>query len=197
MSHSLIVLNSQPAGLEKSLSALRPLLERDDVKHRRVGVWVSDIGLINQIVILLAAPGDIGPEPLTAAIAADPALQSHTVGVEKVALDVFEPYDPLAAGAVFEFRDYRFKPGLADHFVSLLKQNIHLRLKYSPILGWFRPSEGDRERIVSFWPFPSLDARTAARAASRDDAGWLAYVDKVIPLLREQRNWILVPAYRS
>lgn len=197
MTHRLIALSAQPAGLGEALAALKPLLERPGVVDRVVGVWVSEIGLLNQIVILFTAGDEPGQQSLEAAIAADPVLQLQIVGLESTAIKVHQPYNPLEVGAVFEYRDYRFKPGLTDRFVALLTENIHIRLKYSPILGWFRPSEGDRERIVSFWPFPSLDERMSARARSRQDPGWLAYVDQVMPLVREQRNWIMVPAYRT
>lgn len=195
MGHRLIVLSSQPASLAEALAGLKPLVDADGVRERLVGVWRSEIGLLNQIVILLTAADETAPEPLLSAITSDLALLPYTVGVESVAIEAFQPYSPLETGDFFEFRDYRFKPGMADRFVALLKENIHLRVQYSPILGWFRPSEGDRDRIVSFWPFSSLDARTSSRALSREDKAWLAYIDLVMPLLREQRNWIMVPAY--
>jgi hypothetical protein len=97
---------------------------------------------------------------------------------------------------IVEQRIYTFHPGrLASFFELYEAEGRTLHTKYlPPPLGYFVSDSGLLNQVVSLWPYASHDERTRRRAALFEDPLWLAYVDKVRPLMSTQESRIFKPA---
>ena len=62
------------------------------------------------------------------------------------------------------------------------------------MIGYFSSEIGELNLIVHLWGYESLDERARRRAELLAHPGWQAYTAKVRPLIRSQKNRILVPA---
>lgn len=97
---------------------------------------------------------------------------------------------------IIEHRTYTLYPGKAKRYLELCQfEGLPIQLKYLPRpLGYFVSELGALNQIVHMWGYASLDERQSLRAEMRRDEAWLAYVDKILPLIQTQESKILIPA---
>jgi hypothetical protein len=74
-------------------------------------------------------------------------------------------------GPVYEIRTYGFKPGGVQPTQDLWEQAVPLREKISPCVGAMVALDGV-PRFTNIWAYPSLDARSKARADAVAQGIW-------------------------
>lgn len=96
---------------------------------------------------------------------------------------------------IVEERDYRLKPGKLAEFVNTYEeQGLPLQLEMlGTFLGYFTTDVGELNHVVALWAYESLDDRLRRRDNMMGDPRWLAYLDRVTPLLDVQQTRFLRP----
>ena len=111
---------------------------------------------------------------------------------------VIAPVAPQASGNIYEWRNYRAKPGgSARQWLDLFTGALVHREKYPKIVGLWQTEAGQPNELCHLWAYPDLNARTAARAAALADPGWQAFIGQSTSLLEEMHSTILLPAPHS
>ncbi len=141
------------------------------------GAWFSDIGQLNEVYLLRGydEAGEMLAERERLARAENPfGCAEHLVGYE---VESYRPLDFMGAitpgefGPVYEIRTYAMKlnglvPTMEKWQAALPKRN-----EYSPCtIAMYGIDRAPR--LTQIWPYPSLEARSAARGQSVADGNW-------------------------
>jgi len=110
---------------------------------------------------------------------------------------VIAPVAPASTGNIYEFRNYRTRPGAAKQWLDLFTGSLKVREKYSKIVGLWATDAGQPNEVCHIWAYSDLNARAAARAASAKDPGWQAFLKSSTGLLDEMHSTIMLPAAHS
>jgi len=141
------------------------------------GAWAADIGALNEIHVLrgfdnLAALAQERERALRSddpfgcvALLAGLSMDSH------VGLDFLPGIETGARGPIYEIRCYRMKPNGLVPTLEKWKAAVPERAAYSPLAVAMYSLDGE-PRLTQIWPYPSLEARTRARAQSVADGKW-------------------------
>jgi NIPSNAP len=156
------------AGLSKSLTTDPDLL----------ACWYSDIGAVNQVLIIRnVANATATIDSRTAALASsDPfGVGEIIVGMAMdiyTSLDFVAPMQPGAYGPVYEVRTYELKPGGVAQTVEAWRKAAPARMKISPVLAAMTSVTGAVTRFLHVWPYRSFDERTRLRDKAVADKVW-------------------------
>lgn len=94
-----------------------------------------------------------------------------------------------------ELRWYTIKPSHMQDYVALTGKHFGLRVKHSPLLGFWTMELGGLNQVFHMWSYESAAHRKHVRDALSKDPEWLNdYVNKMLPCLESQRNvWTQAP----
>ncbi|MFW7340212.1 NIPSNAP family protein [Pollutimonas sp. H1-120] len=97
---------------------------------------------------------------------------------------------------IVEERRYTFFPGKLQVFLHLYAQEgMKVQRRYlRHLLGYYVSEIGQLNQITALWGYPSLREREEWREALFADPAWIAFVDKVRPLMTNQECRLLKPA---
>ena len=97
---------------------------------------------------------------------------------------------------IVEQRTYTLHPGQHLKYLDTYeKEGLEIqRPILGNLVGYFFTDIGPLNQIVHMWGYESLDDRTIRRRKLFEDAGWVAYVQKIIPMIASQESKILIPA---
>lgn len=97
---------------------------------------------------------------------------------------------------IVELRTYVLHPGQQGAFLALMQgEGIAIERRIlGQMLGFYASEIGTLNQIVHLWGYRDYDDRERRRAALAADAGWQAFVPKVLPMIRDMDNRILKPA---
>ena len=150
-------------------------------KGELLGCWITDIGVLNQMLVLRGF-NDLAS--LEAERARDRGLGNPlgcgaiAQAIDRVSYQGFgwmRPIRPSAesgiAGPVYEIRTYGFKPDGIEPTIELWRQFVPGREKISPCVGAMVALEGV-PRFTNIWAYPSLDARAKCRAQAVAEGIW-------------------------
>ena len=146
-----------------------------------LGCWLTDIGPLNQMIVLrgFADLAVLQAERERTQLSASPfgcgeifqSLKQHSYR----GFPWMRPVRPSAAsgitGPVYEIRTYGIKPGGVQPTIDLWEQYVPPREKLSPCLVAMVALDGPL-RFTNIWPYPSLDARSKARADAVAQGIW-------------------------
>ena len=158
-----------------------------------LGVWVSEIGVLNRVVLFRTADTYAGlldgrPE-LLAAIPKD-AIQS----VDVTSWRIISPLLPAGAhGGVYEWRCYEMKLGQVGDVEEAFVASLPPRLELSGLVCGMVSLEGT-PRLAHIWPYADMNARMEIRAQAVASGIW---PPKVASHLNIMENAILLPAKDS
>jgi NIPSNAP len=143
-----------------------------------LGCWYSDIGAVNQILIIgtAAEAGATLDARFAALHAADPfGISEYLVAM---AMDTYVPFDFIAAlqpgqfGPVYEVRSYVLKPNGLAPTIEAWRKAVPARLKISPVLAAMTSVSGAVTRFLHIWPYKSFDERARLREKAMTEGVW-------------------------
>ncbi len=150
-------------------------------KGELLGCWFSDIGVLNQMIVLRGFNSleDLQAERARTQHNADPfGCAAFMQSIEYASYQGFpwmKPIRPSAEsgihGPVYEVRTYGIKPGGVQPTIDLWQQAVPEREKISPCVGAMVALDGPL-RFTNIWAYPSVDARGKARAHAVAQGIW-------------------------
>lgn len=146
-------------------------------KGKLLGVFFSDIGQLNQVVVLRSYSSQQELDDETARLAAQENLFDTSENIIKYSVENFAGFDFLPEvevgefGPVYEIRTYELKHGGVPHVLEAWKNAVPTRTQYSKLTIAMYALDGT-PRIVSIWPYSSLNERSEVRAKSVADGIW-------------------------
>ena len=173
--YDVTIITVRPATQGNALDALEATLAKDPAL---LACWVSEIGALNQILIIksIADPAAAIDARMALVNASNPfGVGEFMTGMTMdtyVAYDFLPPMRPGKMGPIFEVRSYTLKIGGLAPTTELWRQAAPARAKISPILTAMTAVTGDVTRLVHIWPYASLEERGRLRAKSIADGVW-------------------------
>lgn len=107
------------------------------------------------------------------------------------------PFSPPAHSAFYELRDHRLHPGTTGQWLETWTRGMEIREKFSKPVGVWQSDIGELNRMVSLWPYSSLQQRHDVRRAAARDASWREIVASLGPMMQRMEATILVPTEAS
>jgi len=161
-----------------ALPRIKQYLDETPSRGRFLACWYSDIGAVNQILIIRTA-GDAGGT-VDARFAALNTTDPFGIAqfIVAVAMDTYVSFDFIAPlqrgtfGPVFEVRSYVLKPGGLPATVEAWRKAVPARLKISPVLAAMTSVTGAVTRFLHVWPYKSFDERARLREKAMADRVW-------------------------
>ena len=173
--YDVTIITVRPATHPKALSVLEGVLVNDP---GLLACWYSEIGALNQILIIRGMP-----DPKAALEARMAMLKSkNPFGVGEfmtgmsmdtfVAFDFLPPMQPGPYGPFYEVRSYILKTGGLEPTIELWRKAVPGRSKISPLLTAMTSVTGAVTRFTHIWPYKSLEERGRLRAKAMDEGVW-------------------------
>ncbi|MDQ1210634.1 hypothetical protein QE380_003557 [Acinetobacter baylyi] len=151
---------------------------QDQAAHGKLlGVFFSDIGQLNQVVILRSYATQQELDTENARLAIQENLFGVTENIIQYSVENFAGFDFLPEvelgefGPVYEIRTYELKHGGVPHVLEAWKNAVPTRTQYSKLTIAMYALDGT-PRIVSIWPYASLNERSEVRAKAVADGIW-------------------------
>jgi hypothetical protein len=152
-----------------------------DAGGELLGCWFTDIGALNQMIVMrgFATTDDLQRERVRTQGSASPlgcGELFQSIRYEGFrAFPWMKPVRPSSesgiVGPVYEIRSYGIKTGGVQPTIDLWEQAVALRNQISPCIVAMVALEGT-PRFVNIWAYPSLDARSKARADAVAQGIW-------------------------
>lgn len=173
----LITLTLQTATTGRALPALEQALTDHAQAATLLGCWTTEIGALNQVVILRSHAD--AQALLTARQAMLDAPSPFGCGewLVRMETETFASFPfmpeilPGSYGPIYELRSYRLKPGGLQPTLGKWQAAVPGRIAFSPLTAALYALDGE-PRITHLWPYESLDARTTQRAKSVRAGAW-------------------------
>jgi hypothetical protein len=181
MYYDLSILTLQMGTAAVAATAIESSIRADE-QGELLGCWFSDIGVLNQMWVLRGfnTLDDVQAARESLLHQADPfGCGAHLAAPISTTtyrgFDWMKPIRPSVEsgikGPVYEIRTYGFKPGGVQPTQDLWEQAVPLREKISPCVGAMVALDGV-PRFTNIWAYPSLDARSKARADAVAQGIW-------------------------
>jgi len=179
---------------------------RKDDYGKLEGYWSTDIGPLNQVMHLWSYKDLNERARLRAELAKNarwgaeylPLVRPHLVRQDIRLLNpVVGPAAPARTPNVYEFRNYRTRPGAVRQWAELMAKTLPVREKYSKIVGLWITEAGQPNEACHIWAYDDLNHRAQVRAESVKDPAWQAFLKESAPLLDELNSTIMLPAAHS
>lgn len=148
-----------------------------DAQAKLLGVWFSDIGQLNQVVVLTSFTSQQDLDAEKARLAAQENVFANAENIIKYSVENFAGFDFLPEvelgefGPVYEIRTYELKHGGVPHVLNAWNNAVPERTQYSKLTIAMYALDGT-PRIVNIWPYKSLNERSEIRAQSVADGIW-------------------------
>lgn len=154
---------------------------QDGTRGELLGCWFTDIGRLNQMIVMrgFESLADLQAERTRTQTSAS-AFGCGEI-YQSLTLDSYEgfgwmkPARPSAEsgirGPVYEIRTYGIKPGGTQPTIDLWAQYLPPREQISPCVVAMVALDG-APRFTNIWAYPSLDARSKARADAVAQGIW-------------------------
>ena len=152
-----------------------------DAKGELLGCWFTDIGVLNQMVVLrgFASLADLQAERDRTQKSSSPfgcgdiyqSLEQHSYQGFPWMKPVRPSTESGINGPVYEIRTYGIKPGGVQATIDLWEQYVPPREKLSPCVVAMVALDGPL-RFTNIWAYPTLDARAKARADAVAQGIW-------------------------
>lgn len=146
-------------------------------KGKLLGVFFSDIGQLNQVLVLRGYVSQQELDDENARLATQENLFGTPENIIKYSVENFAGFDFLPEvelgefGPVYEIRTYELKHGGVPHVLEAWKNAVPTRTQYSKLTIAMYALDGT-PRIVSIWPYTSLNERSEIRAKAVADGIW-------------------------
>ncbi|MBO0764150.1 MAG: NIPSNAP family protein [Hyphomicrobiaceae bacterium] len=195
---------SLPEMIKNSSTISREI--RGDNYGKLEGYWATEIGPLNQVMHLWTYTDLNERARLRAELAKNERWVKEYTPLNRAILvrqdirllnPVVGPVVPTGSPNVYEFRNYRTKPGAVRQWAGLMQKVLPIREKYSKIVGLWITEAGQPNEVCHIWVYKDLNHRAQVRAAAVGDPEWQAFLRDSGPLLDEMHSTIMVPAPHS
>ncbi len=173
--YDVTIIAVRPGTHPQALASLGKTLAGDPTL---LACWYSDIGAVNQIMLIRKiADADAALESRLAALKSP---NPFGIGefITAMTLDTYVPFDfmpplqPGTFGPCYEVRNYILKPGGLEPTIELWRKAVPGRMKVSPVLAAMSAATGAATRFLHIWPYKSFDERTRLRDKAVADGVW-------------------------
>jgi len=177
MHYDVTIITVRPGTEQKALARLKetlPSVAGDEL----LACWYSDIGSLNRILLIRAAPDvmRIHADREKILRSGNPfGVGEYVVGTRVDTYVSFPFMPPMAAGQygpVFEVRTYILKPDGLPTTIELWRKWVPGRTKLSPLLAAMHSITGTVTRFMHIWPYANLEERARLRAKAVADKVW-------------------------
>jgi len=173
--YDVTLITVRPGTHPQALAVLGKNLANDE---SLLACWYSDIGAVNQILIIRNA-GDAAAA-IEARIAAQNSANPLGIGeyITAMAMDTYASFDFIAPmrpgefGPCYEVRSYVLKPGSLAPTMELWRKAVPGRMTISPVLAGMTSVTGAVTRFMHIWPYKSFDERARLRDKAIADRVW-------------------------
>jgi NIPSNAP len=173
--YDVTILTVRPGTHPRALSVLENTLS---AAPGLLACWYSEIGAINQILIIRD-----GSDAAAAIESRQAALTSRNpfgIGefITAMAMDTYVSFDFIAPmrpgefGPCYEVRTYTLKPDGLALTIELWRKAVPGRLTVSPILAAMTSVTGAVTRFMHIWPYKTFDERARLRDKAVADGVW-------------------------
>lgn len=99
-------------------------------------------------------------------------------------------------GMIVEQRTYAIVPGKLGAYLALYEaEGLEVQAGHlGRLLGYYTSDIGPLNQVVHLWAYEDLNDRARRRESLFKDQAWLAYLDKIMPLILRQDSVVLTPA---
>ena len=165
--YELATLSFQLLDGPKALDGVLPWVEAPGAHGELLGCWQTENGLLGRLIVLRGFRGqaELDEERARARASRAPFGGEYLTGLSMetyVPFPFVPPVRPGAYGSVYEFRDYRLRPGGLPATIDGWRAALPARHRIDPLTVVMYALDGP-DRIVQIWPFASLDERLAIR----------------------------------
>ena len=96
---------------------------------------------------------------------------------------------------IYEQRTYTCYPGKLQEFIDTYeREGFELQMQViGNLVGYFTTEIGTLNQAVHIWAFKSFEDRLARRAELWSKLEWLAFADKITPMLSTTESKIMLP----
>lgn len=194
--YELATLSVGLGAAPKVLPGIQAYVSDSAAAGKLLGCWTSDIGALNQIVVLRGFQDDaeLACERERTLRASNPfGAAEH---LSRLSLDSYAPFPGLppvetgAFGPVYELRSYVLKPGGLTPTFEGWAASLPGRTELSRLVVAMYALDGV-PRITHIWPYSSTDERAAVRADSVKRGVWPP--KSAVWLAPEMQSTILLP----
>ena len=171
-----------------------------------IGHWLTEIGPLNQSMHLWAYEDLNDRAAKKAAQAQNERWRTDYLPPVRAVMQrqdvrlmtaIVSPKAPAVPGNIYEFRNYRLKPGTAPVWCAAFTKALPAREKYSRIVGLWYTDAGQPNEVCHIWAYPDLAARTQARAGAAADPDWQGFLKTGGPMIEEMSSTLMLPAAHS
>jgi hypothetical protein len=189
----------------KAASTVSRDIRKDDY-GKLEGYWSTDIGPLNQVMHLWSYKDLNDRERLRGELAKNPRwgseyiplIRPHLIRQDIRLLNGQVGINaPASTPNVYEFRNYRTKPGAVRQWAELMKKVLPSREKYSKIVGLWITEAPQVNEACHIWAYRDLNHRAQVRAEAVKDPDFSTFLKEAAPLLDEMHSTIMVPAPHS
>ncbi len=173
--YDVTVIAVRPGTHPQALAVLEKSLPKDPAL---LACWFSDIGAVNQIMVIRRAAG--ADAALDARLAAQNTGNPLGIGEyitamtmdTYVSFDFIPPMQPGRFGPCYEVRNYVIKPGGLPPTIEAWRKSVPGRMTLSPLLAAMTSVTGAVTRFLHVWPYKSFDERARLREKAIADGLW-------------------------
>ena len=193
------------ADVVKASSTVSRDIRKDDY-GKLEGYWFTDIGPLNQVMHLWSYADLNERARLRAELSKNPRwgseylplIRPHLIRQDiRLLHSVVAPVAPQQTPNVYEFRNYRTKPGDVRRWADLFTKVKPEREKYSKMVGLWITEAPQVNEVCHIWAYKDLNHRAQVRAEAVKDAAFSAFLKESAPLVEEMHSTIMIPAPHS
>jgi hypothetical protein len=175
-----------PDNYDVTLLAVRPgthpqalaVLGKTQADDGLLACWYSDIGAVNQILMIRKA--EMGAAAIERRLAALMSKNPFGLGefVTGMSIDTYASFDFIAPlrpgefGPCYEVRSYVLKPDGLAPTVELWRRAVPGRSTVSPVLAAMTAVTGLVTRFMHIWPYKTFDERARLRDKAVAEGLW-------------------------
>jgi NIPSNAP protein len=177
MTYDVTIITVRPGTHPDALARLRPQLVGREAAGEFLACWYSELGAINQILLIHAGGGEGAVARRGAIVTSkDPFGVSEFMTGLTMDTYVSFPFMPRITsgrcGPIYEVRSYVLRPDGLATTIELWRKAVPGRLTVSTLLAAMYSVTGPLLRFMHIWPYASLDERQRLRTKAVADGVW-------------------------
>jgi len=172
--YDVTTLSVRPGTHPQALAVLGKSLPND---RNLLACWYSDIGKVNQILLIRTMTDPAGTLDARLAVLKDKSPFGVGEFITGMAMDTYMSFDfmppmlPGEFGPCYEVRTYELKPDGLAPTIELWRKAVPGRLTVSPLLAAMTSVTGPI-RFMHIWPYKSFEERARLRAKAAAEGVW-------------------------